>query len=309
MAGKEVITPLLRVNFKENFKIKEGKVRQIVDLGENLLIITTDRISAFDFVLKSLIPFKGIVLNKLSLFWFDFFRNIIENHIITYEVDKFPEEFKEYERFLNGRAVLVKKAKPIMVECIVRGYISGSGWKEYLRNGEVCGIKLPEGLKESEKLLEPIFTPSTKAEEGHDENISFQKMSDLIGEDLSKKIRDTSIDLYLKAHNYAYERGIILADTKMEFGIIDGKLILIDEIFTPDCSRFWPLSQYESGRGQFSYDKQYVRDFLLNSNWDRKSVPPELPQDVIDMTSKKYLEIYRILTGEDLLKHFEVADE
>ncbi len=306
---KKIVTPLLKIDFSDGFKVREGKVRQIVELNENLLIITTDRISAFDYVLKSLIPFKGIVLNRLSLFWFDFFKDEIENHVISGNVRDFPAEFKNFENHLEGRSILVKKAEPIMVECIVRGYISGSGWKEYRKNGEICGIKLPDGLIESQKLPEPIFTPSTKAVKGHDENISFEKMCDIIGEELSKKIRDISINLYLKAHDYAYKKGIILADTKMEFGIFDGKLILIDEIFTPDCSRFWPLSMYEPGKGQFSYDKQYVRDYLLNSDWDRKSVPPELPEDIISMTSKKYLEIYRILTGKEILDEFEVENE
>ncbi len=307
MKNKKLIkTPIERVDFPEFLKYKEGKVRQIVDLDDKLLIVTTDRISAFDYILKSLIPFKGIVLSMLSLFWFDYFEDEVKNHIISGDIKDFPEVFRDYEPYLLGRSVLVKKAKPLPVECIVRGYLSGSGWKEYLKSGEVCGISLPEGLEESEKLSEPIFTPSTKAEEGHDENITFEKMCDIVGRELGEKIREISISLYLKAHEFAYQKGIIVADTKMEFGIYNGELILIDEIFTPDCSRFWPLSGYEVGKSQVSYDKQFVRDFLLKSNWDRKSVPPPLPDEIVSKTSKKYLEIYKILTGEDILTKFEV---
>ena len=275
-----------------------GKVRDIYDAGENLLMVATDRISAFDFILPDEIPFKGEVLNRISAFWFDKFADIVPNHLVSIDPADFPEEFAEYRDYLAGRAMLVKKAQTIPIECIVRGYLTGSGKKTYDENGTVCGIQLPEGLTEASKLPEPLFTPSTKAEIGdHDENISFERCCEIVGEDIAAQIRDLSLRIYKAAAEYAATRGIIIADTKFEFGLDeDGNVVLGDEMLTPDSSRFWPLEGYEPGHSQPSFDKQFVRDWLKanpDSNYD-------LPQDVIDKTIAKYLEAYELLTGKKL---------
>ena len=276
-----------------------GKVRDIYDAGDNLLMVATDRISAFDYILPDEIPFKGEVLNRISAFWFNKFADLVPNHLVSIDPADFPTEFAEYREYLTGRAMLVKKAQTIPVECIVRGYLTGSGKKTYDENGTVCGIKLPEGLTEASKLPEPIFTPSTKAEIGdHDENISFERCVQIVGEDIATQLRDLSIKIYTTAAEYARTRGIIIADTKFEFGIIDGKVTLIDECLTPDSSRFWPAASYEEGKVQPSYDKQFVRNWL-KANWDMTGEPPHLPADVIEETSKKYREAYSIITGSE----------
>ena len=274
-----------------------GKVRDIYDAGENLLMVATDRISAFDFILPDEIPFKGEVLNRISAFWFDKFADIVPNHLVSIDPADFPEEFAEYRDYLAGRAMLVKKAQTIPIECIVRGYLTGSGKKTYDENGTVCGIQLPEGLTEASKLPEPLFTPSTKAEIGdHDENISFERCCEIVGEDIATQIRDLSLKIYKAAAEYAATRGIIIADTKFEFGVIDGKVTLIDECLTPDSSRFWPAASYEEGKVQPSYDKQFVRNWL-KANWDMTGETPHLPAEVIDGTSERYREAFQIITG------------
>lgn len=274
-----------------------GKVRDIYDAGENLLMVATDRISAFDFILPDEIPFKGEVLNRISAFWFDKFADIVPNHLVSIDPADFPEEFAEYRDYLAGRAMLVKKAQTIPIECIVRGYLTGSGKKTYDENGTVCGIQLPEGLTEASKLPEPLFTPSTKAEIGdHDENISFERCCEIVGEDIVTQIRDLSLKIYKAAAEYAATRGIIIADTKFEFGVIDGKVTLIDECLTPDSSRFWPAASYEEGKIQPSYDKQFVRNWL-KANWDMTGETPHLPAEVIDGTSERYREAFQIITG------------
>lgn len=278
-----------------------GKVRDIYDAGENLLMVATDRISAFDFILPDEIPFKGEVLNRISAFWFDKFADIVPNHLVSIDPADFPEEFAEYRDYLAGRAMLVKKAQTIPIECIVRGYLTGSGKKTYDENGTVCGIQLPEGLTEASKLPEPLFTPSTKAEIGdHDENISFERCCEIVGEDIATQIRDLSLKIYKAAAEYAATRGIIIADTKFEFGMVDGELILIDEVLTPDSSRFWPAEGYKAGQSQPSFDKQYLRDWLSGQPWDKTPPPPALPKKVVEATQNKYLEAYRILTGSEL---------
>lgn len=274
-----------------------GKVRDIYDAGENLLMVATDRISAFDFILPDEIPFKGEVLNRISAFWFDKFADIVPNHLVSIDPADFPKEFAEYRDYLAGRAMLVKKAQTIPIECIVRGYLTGSGKKTYDENGTVCGIQLPEGLTEASKLPEPLFTPSTKAEIGdHDENISFERCCEIVGEDIATQIRDLSLKIYKAAAEYAATRGIIIADTKFEFGVIDGKVTLIDECLTPDSSRFWPAASYEEGKIQPSYDKQFVRNWL-KANWDMTGETPHLPAEVIDGTSERYREAFQIITG------------
>ena len=283
--------------------VKQGKVRDIYSFNENLLFVATDRISAFDVILGSEIPDKGKVLNLISAFWFEKTSHIVKNHMIEWDFNRFPEELKQYE-YLKNRSMIVKKAKPLPVECIVRGYLVGSGYKEYQRQGTVCGIKLPENLKLASRLEEPIFTPSTKAESGHDENISFEKMKEIIGEEKAEKVREISLSLYKFAYEYAFERGIIIADTKFEFGEVEGEIVLIDEALTPDSSRFWPVEGYREGENPPSFDKQYVRDYLEEIKWDKKPPAPELPQEVIENTRKKYFEAYYKLTGkriEDIL--------
>lgn len=276
----------------------QGKVRDIYDLGDKLLMVATDRISAFDYILEDEIPHKGAVLTQISLFWLEQLKDVIGNHLISADVADLPEQFKPYADYLRGRFMLVKKAEMFPVECIVRGYLAGSGLKEYQKQGTVCGIQLPEGLVNSSKLPEPIFTPSTKAEIGdHDENISFERCAEILGEDATTQLRDLAIKVYSVARDHAAENGIIIADTKFEFGVIDGQIILADEVLTPDSSRFWPGDAYEPGRDQASFDKQYVRDWL-NANWDRQGNPPHLPQEVIERTSQKYIAAYEKISGK-----------
>ena len=275
-----------------------GKVRDLYDLGDKLLFVASDRISAYDYVLPSEIPYKGEILTRLSFFWFDLLADVTDNHLLSSDVADLPAEFQPYADYLRGRFMLVKKADMLPAECIVRGYISGSAWKEYSKSGTVCGQKLPEGLRESEKFAETIFTPSTKAELGdHDENISYEQLVDIVGAEDAAELKEKSLAVYNKAANYAAERGIIIADTKFEFGKVDGKIILADEVLTPDSSRFWPADEYEVGRGQSSFDKQYVRDWLT-ANWDRTGTPPVLPPDVIAKTTEKYVTAYEMITGE-----------
>jgi phosphoribosylaminoimidazole-succinocarboxamide synthase len=279
----------------------KGKVRDIYEIDDSLLMITSDRLSAFDVVLPDPIPYKGSVLTQISAFWFEKFKNIIDNHIISTDVDQYPEKLKKYSDILINRSMLVKKAKPLPVECIVRGYISGSGWASYQKEGHVCGIKLPGGLKESDKLPEPLFTPSSKAEVGdHDINISFDDTVNLIGKEKAEKLRDLSLTIYKKGAEIANEKGIIIADTKFEFGMLDNEIILIDEVLTPDSSRFWEKASFSPGRSQKSYDKQDVRDWLTNSGWDKKAPGPKLPENIIRNTSETYKTIYKLLTGNDL---------
>ena len=276
----------------------QGKVRDIYDLGDKLLMVATDRISAFDYILEDEIPHKGAVLTQISLFWLEQLKDVIGNHLISADVADLPERFKPYADYLRGRFMLVKKAEMFPVECIVRGYLAGSGLKEYQKQGTVCGIQLPEGLVNSSKLPEPIFTPSTKAEIGdHDENISFERCAQILGEDAATQLRDLAIKVYSVARDHAAENGIVIADTKFEFGVIDGEIILADEVLTPDSSRFWPGDAYEPGRDQASFDKQYVRDWL-NANWDRQGNPPHLPQEVIERTSQKYIAAYEKISGK-----------
>ncbi|MGC8595249.1 MAG: phosphoribosylaminoimidazolesuccinocarboxamide synthase [Candidatus Kryptoniota bacterium] len=290
--------------------IKRGKVRDIYDLGDRLLFVATDRISAFDVVLPDGIPYKGKVLNLISQFWFDFTKSIVNNHVITGNVREYPAVCQPYRDDLEGRSMVVKKAKPLPVECIVRGYLTGSGWNDYLKTGRVCGISLPSDLKESDKLPQPIFTPSTKAEIGlHDENITFDDMIRLVGEKVAVTVREYAINVYQKAAEFAEKRGIIIADTKMEFGFDErGKLILIDELLTPDSSRFWDLEKYRAGRSQESFDKQFVRDYLLSINFNRKPPAPDLPEEVIRGTSQRYLEALRRIAGIELPLHSQFLD-
>ena len=292
-------TPLLNTNFPNLKLAAKGKVRDIYDLGDTLLLVTSDRISAFDVIMNEGIPDKGFVLNQISSFWFKMMEDIIPNHIISTNVADFPAECQPYAAQLEGRSMLVKKAKPLAAECIVRGYLSGSGWKDYKSTGSVCGIKLPAGLVESSKLEQPIFTPSTKAELGtHDENISFEEMAKLCGRELAEQVRDVTIKIYLKARDYAETKGIIIADTKFEFGIYEGKLIIIDECLTPDSSRFWPKDQYKPGGAQPSFDKQYLRDYLETLDWGKTAPAPPLPAEVIKKTGEKYMEALVKLTGK-----------
>ena len=275
----------------------QGKVRDLYDLGDKLLLVATDRISAFDYILQDEIPHKGEVLTRISCFWFELLDGVVENHLVSTDVADLPEKFQPYADYLRGRFMLVRKAEMFPVECIVRGYLAGSGLKEYQREGTVCGIQLPEGLVNSSKLPEPIFTPSTKAEIGdHDENISFERCAELIGEADATALRDLSLSVYTMARDHAADRGIIIADTKFEFGRLNGQIILADEVLTPDSSRFWPGDEYEPGRDQASFDKQFVRDWLT-ANWDKTGTPPRLPQDIIDRTSEKYVQAYEKITG------------
>lgn len=276
----------------------QGKVRDIYDLGDKLLMVATDRISAFDYILDSEIPNKGRVLTQLSLFWLDQMKDVVDNHLISADVADLSEQFKPYADYLNGRFMLVKKAEMFPIECIVRGYLAGSGLKEYEANGTVCGIELPAGLVNSSKLPEPIFTPSTKAEiGGHDENISFERCVEIIGEENATALRDLAIKIYSLARDHAAENGIIIADTKFEFGVIDGKIVLADEVMTPDSSRFWPGDEYEPGKSQPSFDKQFLRDWLT-ANWDRQGNPPALPEEIVEKTSQKYIQAYEKITGQ-----------
>jgi phosphoribosylaminoimidazole-succinocarboxamide synthase len=279
--------------------VRKGKVRNVFEIGPNLLIVASDRISAFDYVLPSLIPFKGKVLTQLSRFWFDFTALVCPNHVLIAEASQFPAALAPHREMLDKRAMIVKRTRVVPIECVVRGYLAGSGWKEYKATGKVCGLKLPAGLREADQLPEPIFTPSTKAEAGHDENISFKETGKIVGSVLAKKIRKVSLALYQKASLHALSRGIVIADTKFEFGLDGDDLLFVDEAFTPDSSRFWPLATYVPGRGQPSLDKQFVRDYLETTGWDKKSAPPVLPPDIVAKTSEKYLEIFRLLTGKN----------
>ncbi|GAB6183845.1 phosphoribosylaminoimidazolesuccinocarboxamide synthase [Thermodesulfovibrio hydrogeniphilus] len=288
---------VLQTNLEGVKFLRRGKVRDIYEVDNYLLIIASDRVSAFDVVLPNGIPGKGRILTQISLFWFGKVKDIVENHLVTARVDEFPEPLKKYKDILEGRSMLVKKTEPLPVECIVRGYITGSGWKDYKKTGMVCGIKLPEGLKESEKLPEPIYTPSTKAQEGHDINITYEDTVKILGEDTARKIKELSIAIYKRASEIAEKKGIIIADTKMEFGIYDGKIILIDELLTPDSSRFWSMKDYMPGKPQDSYDKQIIRDYLLSIDWDKKPPAPVLPDEIVKKTAERYEEIFRILTS------------
>jgi phosphoribosylaminoimidazole-succinocarboxamide synthase len=291
---------LLSTDFNDLKFYKRGKVRDIYELDDKLLIISTDRISCFDVVLSCGIPYKGKVLTGLSCFWFNFIKNIIPNHLITADINEYPKELKKYKNQLEGRSMLVLKSKPLPVECVVRGYLSGSGWKEYQEKQSVCGIKLPSGLRESDKLPSAIFTPSTKADVGHDINVEQKYTEGLVGKETADKLSKISVEIYQKANEYALSRGIIIADTKFELGIHNDELILIDEVFTPDSSRFWPKDRYIPGKPQPSFDKQFVRDYLESLHWDKTPPAPKLPEEIIDKTSQKYLEAYRRLTGKDL---------
>ncbi|HTP33509.1 MAG TPA: phosphoribosylaminoimidazolesuccinocarboxamide synthase [Candidatus Acidoferrales bacterium] len=277
-----------------------GKVRDVYSVDDRLLIIATDRISAFDYILATGIPDKGRVLTQLSIFWFDFLRDVTPTHFLTANVDEYPAPMLNFRDQLEGRSMLVKRAKMIEIECVARGYISGSGWKEYREQGTVCGIRLPAGLRESDKLPEPVFTPATKAQTGHDENVSFEHVASLIGDDLARRLRDLSLDIYTRAARYAETKGIIIADTKFEFGFVDDQLVLGDEVLTPDSSRFWPAETYKPGGAQFSFDKQFVRDYLESIRWNKQPPAPGLPDDVAAKTGEKYREAYRILTGRAL---------
>lgn len=272
---------------------KQGKVRDIYDLDDKLLIVATDRISAFDYVLPNPIPYKGKVLTGMSLFWFNYLKDIVENHLISTDVERFSPDF-------NGRAMIVVKAKPFPVECVVRGYLAGSGWKEYKETQSICGIPLRKGYLEADRLDEPVFTPATKAITGHDENIDYDRFTQIVGKEWADRLRDISIRLYKKAHSYAWTRGIIISDTKFEFGLVGDRLLLIDEVLTPDSSRFWPRDGYKPGKSQPSFDKQFVRDYLESIHWDKKPPVPELPPDIIEKTSRKYLEVYRYIVGREL---------
>jgi len=281
-------------------RFSQGKVRDVYRIDDRLLIVATDRISAFDCVLPTGIPDKGRVLTQISVFWFDFLRGVTPTHLLSASVDEYPAELKPFRNQLEWRSMLVKRAEMVPIECVARGYLAGSGWKEYRTNGMVCGIPLPKGLRESDRLPEPIFTPATKAQTGHDENISFERMASIVGSDVSKRLRDLTLDIYTKAARYAESRGIIIADTKFEFGFIDGTLVLGDEVLTPDSSRFWPQDEYQPGRAQNSYDKQFVRDYLESIHWNKQPPAPALPAEAARKTSEKYREAYRLLTGKNL---------
>ena len=292
---------IIKSDFKDLELVRRGKVRDVYEIDDKLLIVASDRMSAFDVVMDDPIPDKGKILTAISVFWFDKLKDVVENHIISINPDNYPGPCQKYKKELAGRSMLVKKAEPLSVECIVRGYISGSGWNEYIKKGSICSIPLPEGLKESEILPEPIFTPSTKAELGeHDENISFEKVIEILGKDTAEKIRDTSIKIYETGRKFAGEKGIIIADTKFEFGFAGGKLILIDEVLTPDSSRFWPMDTYNPGGAQKSFDKQYLRDYLNGLDWPKTPPPPRLPGEIIQKTREKYLEALERLTGKGL---------
>jgi len=284
------------------FKVfKKGKVRDVYEVDDNLLLIVTDRISAFDYILEDPIPYKGVYLTQISKFWFDFFKDTVPSHVVSVDIANFPSELREHKDVLSGRSMLVKKAEVFPIECIVRGYISGSAWKSYKKDETVCGSKLPSGLRESDKFEEPLFTPSTKAETGHDINISFDEMKKTIGDESAEKLKELSLRIYKTASDYARKRGIIIADTKFEFGKIGNEIILVDEVLTPDSSRFWPSDLYETGKSQPSFDKQFVRDYLSRTGWDKNSTPPRLPENVIFETQNKYREAYEKITGKKFI--------
>jgi len=289
--------PVIQTEFPELTLFQRGKVRDIYDLGDALLMVATDRISAFDVIMPTPIPDKGAVLTQISLFWFDVMSSLVANHVLTRDVSAYPEACRPYAESLEGRSMLVKKTRPLPIECVLRGYLSGSGWNAYRESSSVCGIQLPGGLQESDRLPEPIFTPSTKAELGeHDVNIDFQEAADTIGTELAAQVRDLSLEIYARGSRLAAERGIIIADTKFEFGMDGDTLVLIDEVLTPDSSRFWPKETYHPGGPQKSYDKQYLRDYLLSLDWDKTPPGPELPQTVVDNTRQKYIEAFEQLT-------------
>ena len=298
MSSAAAMSVIRETNFPGIAPAARGKVRDIYDLGDKLLIIATDRLSAFDVVMPTPIPDKGRVLTQLSLFWFELLKSVIPNHVL--DAAEFPPPFRAYREQLAGRAMLVKKTQPLPIECVVRGYLSGSGWKEYQAEGKVCGITLPAGLRESEKLPAPIFTPATKASTGHDENIPFERATEMLGKPLAEKVRAVSLDIYNHAAAYAAPRGVLLADTKFEFGLLGEELIWIDEALTPDSSRFWPAAQYKPGGAQPSFDKQFVRDYLERIQWPKTPPGPELPPDVVAATRAKYREAFRILAGHEL---------
>ncbi len=291
---------LLQIDLPGVTKVKSGKVREVFDLGDSFLFVASDRISAFDVVMPNGIPRKGEVLTQISHFWFDQTERLVPNHRLAKANDPLPNQLRPFADKIARRSMIVKKAQPLTIECVVRGYLAGSGWKEYKANQTVCGIKLPAGLKESSELPEPIFTPATKAETGHDENISFDVAAKMVGAEIAERARDLSLTIYKSAREYARQRGIIIADTKFEFGLLDGKLILIDEVLTPDSSRFWPADQYAPGKGQPSFDKQFVRDYLETLDWNKQPPGPVLPADIVSKTTAKYLEAYERLTGRKL---------
>jgi len=291
---------ILETDFEGLERYGRGKVRDVYSVGERLLIVATDRISAFDYILQTGIPDKGRVLTQLSIFWFDFLRDLAPTHFLTAAVDEYPAPLRKYRDRLEGRSMLVKRAQMIEIECVARGYISGSGWKEYQQRGTVCGIRLPAGLRESDKLPEPIFTPATKAQSGHDENVSFEHVASLIGAELAARLRDLTLRIYQRAARYAETRGIVIADTKFEFGFVGDELLLGDEVLTPDSSRFWPAETYRPGGPQFSYDKQFVRDYLESIHWNKQPPAPPLPEEVAGRTSEKYRQAYQLLTGREL---------
>jgi len=291
---------LLETNLPGLEPVARGKVRDIYRFDDRLLIVATDRISAFDYILATGIPDKGRVLTQLSLFWFDFLKDLTPTHVLSANIDDYPEPLRAHRGQLEGRSMLVRRAEMIQVECVARGYLSGSGWKEYRETGSVCGIRLPAGLKESDKLPEPIFTPAIKAQTGHDENISFERAAELAGAELAGKLRDRTLEIYRRAADYAATRGVLVADTKFEFGFVDGTLVLADEVLTPDSSRFWPAETYQPGGAQPSYDKQYVRDYLESIRWAKQPPAPPLPDEVARRTSEKYKDAYRALTGRNL---------
>jgi len=293
-------TVRLEISLPQWQLLGRGKVRDVYLIDEQLLIIATDRISAFDFILGSGIPFKGQILTQMSLFWFDFTRDIVPNHLVTAELDEFPVSLRQQGDLLAGRSMLVKRAQPIPIECVARGYLAGSGWREYQQLQSVCGIRLPSGLSESSRLPEPIFTPATKSSSGHDENISFEQVVDRIGERTAKRLREWTLEIYRKASSYTLTKGIVIADTKLEFGFCQDEIILIDEILTPDSSRFWPATEYAPGRPQKSFDKQFVRDYLEEIRWNKQPPAPSLPDWVVQATSQKYREAYHLLTGRAL---------
>ncbi len=301
----EIVTPISSNVITETGlsgieRYARGKVRDVYAVDDRLLIIATDRISAFDYILPTGIPDKGKVLTQLSIFWFDFLRDVTPTHFLTANVDEYPEPLRAYRQQLEGRSMLVKRARMVEIECVARGYLAGSGWKEYQQNRTVCGIPLPPGLKESDKLPEPIFTPATKAQTGHDENVSFEHVASLIGADLAARLRDLTLEIYTKAAEYAAARGVIIADTKFEFGFVGDELVLGDEVLTPDSSRFWPADTYKPGGAQNSYDKQYVRDYLESIHWNKQPPAPELPVEVARRTSEKYRQAYKTITGREL---------
>jgi phosphoribosylaminoimidazole-succinocarboxamide synthase len=294
---------LLETNLPGVARHARGKVRDVYQVDGQLLIVATDRISAFDYILPTGIPDKGRVLTQLSIFWFDFLREITPTHFLTADISEYPDALRQHRDQLEGRSMLVKRAQMVEVECVARGYLAGSGWKEYRQQGTVCGIKLPSGLQDGSRLPEPIFTPSTKAQTGHDENISFEQMVSLVGADLSRRLRDLTLQIYTRAARYAETKGIVIADTKFEFGFVGSELVLGDEVLTPDSSRFWPAETYRPGGAQFSFDKQFVRDYLESIHWNKQPPAPRLPDEIAARTGEKYRQAYAALTGHELSGH------